>query len=252
MIEVTIDVPQGDIDAMRDALRRYAAWFHKGPEEAVKKACVYVVRSLRSSTRASKTERQIVPNPTQNMMTAAVNRYGRAHAHIQAYYAAGGGSGRKGKRKDWLPPLRSLTKENRAASKAIERYTQRKGVRYTPLVGTNPGISASDAKRIAREYYPKSLAVRRSGLAKRAWGLILGQLGQNAGNVSDVTKDMADVMTTQSDTVYSVLMHNKLGYVRKAMKADVNSVLARARRAMIDEMEGHAKRALRESGMRAA
>jgi hypothetical protein len=85
---------------------------------------------------------------------------------------------------------------------------------------------------------------------------MLGKLGKRSAPSEDrISERVGLTQVTESpgsDLFVFIDIANKLKYIRKATKANVSSVMARANRAMIDEMEGHIKQARRDSGLRAA
>jgi hypothetical protein len=237
MISVNVEFPADDIAAMRDTFARYVAWFRKGPQEAVKKTCVYVVRSFRASTRLSAKQRKVVRNPNYRKPTS---KRARQLQHIRAWYLARG----RAAPKDTAEYFDRF---------AIERLTQRKGTRYTPIRGL--AASVGEAKRIAQATMFDQLQIKRRGLAKSSWGWMLGKLGKSEsvdqGPISG-TVAVEQGTTGGAFEAYFVDLINRLSYIRRATKASVSGVLGRAQRAMKDEMEGHIKRARQNAGLRAA
>lgn len=236
MIDVNISIPPQDVAAMNDAFARYVAWFRKGPAEAVKKTCVYIVRSLRASTKTSGKVRRIVKNPAYVKPT---NKRTRQLQHIRAWYA--------GKGKD--VPADTADYFNRWA---IERLRQRGRASYVPLFLAQ---TKAEAQRMAKRDRPQSYRILRRGLAKSSWGWMLGKLGKpsmvDQAQISGTT-EVTETRTGGEFEYHAVSLANKLGYIRKATKANVGTVLERASKAMVDEMEGHVKGARRASGLRAA
>jgi hypothetical protein len=234
MIGINIDVPAEDIAAMRETFARYVSWFRKGPQEAVKKTCVYVVRSLRASTKQSTRHRRVVRNPNFQKPTS---KRARQLAHIRAWYAARGKAA----------PRDTAEYFNRYA---IERLTQRKGARYTPVFGA---VSITEAKRIAQASMMDQYIIKRRGLAKSSWGWMLGKLGKQTTAEQPQINGTTEVTSGTSGgafETYFVDLINRLSYIRKASKESISGVLGRAQRAMKDEMEGHAKRARERAGLR--
>jgi hypothetical protein len=240
VIALNIDVPQADMETMRQTFARYVAWFRKGPEEAVKKTCVYVVRSLRADTNLSAKHRRVVRNPNYINVKSrrAQNKRLRQLAHIKAWYESRGQSA----------PTDTAEYFNRYA---IERLTQRQGARYTPVFGAG---SIAEAKRIAQASMSHQYMIKRRGLAKASWGWMLGKLGKQTSTeqaqISGAT-EVSSGTTGGAFETYFVDLVNKLAYIRKASKASISSVIGRAQRAMVDEMEGHIKRAREQAGLRA-
>jgi hypothetical protein len=236
MIGINIDVPESDLAAMRETFRRYVQWFRKGPSEAIKKTCVYVVRSLRADTKRSPERRKVVRNPDY---TKPTSRRARQLQHIRAYYAG----------KGQAAPADTAQYFNRYA---IERKTQRKGTRYTPI----PTIGdIAEARRYAQSSMLDQLTIKRRGLAKSSWGWMLGKLGKRDGVEQQAiggTTEVTSGVTEGAVEIHFTDLINRLSYIRKATKVNVSSVIGRAQRAMRDEMEGHAKRARQQAGLRAA
>lgn len=237
MIAVNMYIPASDIAAMRDTFARYVQWFRKGPEEAVKKTCVYIVRSLRADTKLSPKHRRVVRNPN---FVKPTSKRARQLQHIKAYYAGKG----KGQFKD------SAEYFNRYA---IERLTQKKGIRYTPIPTLG---NMAEARAYAQSTMLDQYLIKKRGLAKSSWGWMLGKLGNRQSGdtqqpISGTTEVSSGTTGGAFDTYFMDLI-NRLSYIRRATKTNVSSVIGRAQRAMKDEMEGHVKRARQQSGLRAA
>lgn len=232
MIGINIDMPQADIDLMGKTLQKYSEWFKKGQKEAVKKAAVYIIRSLRKITKLSKKHREIVKNPYYARPTS---KRVRQINHIRDWYAKQG----------W----EFKDKADYFNRYAIERYTQkRKYYTAIPLART-----AADARRDAMQRFPNSWNIKRRGLAHSSWGWMLGKLrpGETALIAEKQGISFADEKTDAKE--YSIELTNRLAYIRKTLKQGaVGEVVGKAARAMIDEMEGHHKKSMRAAGMRAA
>lgn len=241
MIAVNIDIPASDINAMRNTFARYVQWFRKGPQEAVKKTCVYIVKSLRADTKIGAKARRVVPNPNY----ININRRGGANkrlrqlGHIKAWYETRGKA----------PPKDTAEYFMRFA---IERYTQRKGTRYIPIPAFG---KITEAKQYAKLSMQDQYLIKRRGLAKSSWGWMLGKLGKADGvdqpQISGATEVTSGTTGGAFDS-YFVDLINRLSYIRRATRVNVNSVLGRASRNMQGEMERHAKRARQQAGLRAA
>jgi hypothetical protein len=258
---INIEVPKSDVDALRDTLERYVESFSKGPREAVKKAAVYIVRSLRSSTKRSPEKRHVVRNPNRYDGTnTQSNRFALAHAHIMAWYESHGSSSkRKGVHQSWLPPLRHIMDRRAAAHYAVERYTQKRGKRYIGIPDALKDGGISEAKATAESRMPKVLNIMRRGTAKSSWGWMLARLGKTDSTEQPIIGGVTQVAELSSRDAISIELTNSLGYIRKATKANVSGVMGRANRAIIDEIQGHISRSsrplptsLRRPRMRAA
>lgn len=241
MIEVNIDIPASDIAAMRNTFARYVQWFRKGPQEAVKKTCVYIVKSLRADTKIGAKARRVVPNPNYVNINkrGGANKRLRQLAHIKAWYETRG----KASPKDTAEYFMRF---------AIERYTQRNGKRHTPIPTFG---KITEAKLYAQRSMQEQYLIKRRGLAKSSWGWMLGKFGkadsvghpQIAGTTEVTSGNIGGAFES-----YFVDLVNRLSYIRRATGANVNSVLGRASRNMQGEMERHAKHARQQAGLRAA
>lgn len=231
MINLNVTIPEGDIQAMRATFDRYVQWFSKGPKEAVKKTCVYIVRSLRADTKKNGAKfRKVVKNPNYTMPTS---KRARQVLHIRAYYA--------GKGKEFT----DTADYNRYA---IQRKTQKKGDKYISI----PSIGdITKAREFARSNMMDQLLIKNRGLANSSWGWMLGKLGKKTATTQQQIAQTTEVNESAVKDSYFAELINRLSYIRKSMKVNTQSVIMRAQKSMIDEMEGHIKRARRESGLRA-
>lgn len=253
MIAVTIDVPQADVDRMNATLTRYAEYFKGNMPKTLEKTMVKIITALRAgnTTIVSDKVRKIVP--FRKFAKNSGDKFLRAHDHIRDNYINKPSANKTGHKAAWLPPLKALGKDGRTATLAIERYTQSKGIKYTPITAAS---KVGDAKAIAQFVYPRIYNITRRGLARSSWGWMLRQLRKS------VTTDQPEIDGTVSVSRSNISMAgqdnivieatNKLNYIRKATKANISTVLARASRMMIDEIEGHKKGAASRAGPRAA
>jgi hypothetical protein len=238
VIEVDIVVPASDVAALQETLQKYAAWFSKGPKEAIKKACVYIVRSLSASTKISAKTRRVVRNP---QYAKAGSKRARQLMHIADW------------NKEHGKPYRM---PNTYQKWAIQRLTQRGSIYHKPVNGDTHSEALTSARQ-SDVFKPYSFTLRRRGLAKSSWGWMLGKIGKKgaAPSVAMIAERAGLTQVTESPETalfQYVEMTNKLSYIRKATKPNVGSIMARANRAIIDEMEGHSKRAKAAAGLRAA
>jgi hypothetical protein len=239
MIGINIDVPQQDIAALQSTVDRYVQWFRKGPKEAIKKTCVYIVRSLRASTKLGAKARRIVKNPSY---AETGSKRERQLMHIAEWCAQHG---------------RPVRMPQQFQKYAIQRYGQRGGVWYRGVNGDTSAQARSAAAALDTLKGERSNIYRiaRRGLAKASWGWMLKSLGKQStteqSKIPGTTSVIEGGSAGASETSY-IDLSNKLSYIRKALKVNVGSVMARANKAIIDEMEGHIKQAREKSGLRAA
>jgi peptidoglycan hydrolase-like protein with peptidoglycan-binding domain len=240
MIDVNITIPSQDIVALQATVDRYVQWFRKGPKEAIKKTCVYIVRSLRASTKIGAKTRRIVKNPDY---AKTGSKRERQLMHIAEWNAAHGRPSR-------MP--------QQFQKYAIQRYGQRGGPWYRGVNGDTAAQARTAAAALDTIKGDRSNIYRiaKRGLAKASWGWMLGKLGKpSLTEQAEIggTVTMQPGGSPSGAFEYSYIdLSNKLNYIRKTLKGNVGSVMARANRAMIDEMEGHIKQARRDSGLRAA
>jgi hypothetical protein len=199
--------------------------------------------------------RKIVRNPNKYTgSVGATNKFMRAHEHIQENYKAHGSPANPtNRRASWLPPIRDLDRKARPAKLAIEIYTQRRGMKYAQIFGID---KVGDAKTVAQLMMPKQYNITRRGLARSSWGWMLRQLKKTASTEQPeingtVMISRSNISVAGKDNII-IEATNKLNYIRKATKANISTVLARASRMMIDEIEGHTKGAAARAGLRAA
>jgi hypothetical protein len=166
------------------------------------------------------------------------NRRARQLTYIRAWYQS------KGKKAP-------IDKAEYFDKFAIERLTQGKGNKYYKV--KNFPASISEAKKIAESSMLDQLMIKRRGLADSSWGWMLGRLGKQDNTPHKIINGVTNVddRSDPSQGSYSVEFQNKLVYIRKAMTTNTTSILFRAGRAMVDEMEGHIKRARVQSGLKA-
>jgi hypothetical protein len=239
MIDVNITVPASDVAAIQATFNKYVAWFNKGPKEAVKKTCVYIVRSLRASTKIGAKVRRIVKNPDY---AKTGSKRERQLMHIAEWNAAHG---------------RPVRMPQAFQKYAIQRYWQG-GIDHRAVNGNTSAEARTAAAALDTLKGDRSNIYRiaKRGLAKASWGWMLGKLGKRSAPSEDRISERVGLTqvteSTGSDLFVFIDIANKLKYIRKATKANVGSVIARANRAMIDEMEGHVKSARQQSGLRAA
>jgi len=239
MIDVNITIPSQDIAALQATVDRYVQWFRKGPKEAIKKTCVYIVRSLRASTKIGAKNRRIVKNPDY---AKTGSKRERQLMHIAEWNAAHGRPSR-------MP--------QQFQKYAIQRYGQRGGPWYRGVNGDShaQARAAAQALDVIKGDRSNIYRIAKRGLAKASWGWMLGKLGKPSlaeqAEISGTTAVTEGGNTGAFEYSY-IDLSNKLNYIRKTLKGNVGSVMSRANRAMIDEMEGHITQARRDAGLRAA
>ena len=256
MININIDVPQSDLKAMAETFQRYAAYYRNNIPKAIEKTCVQLIKSLRGSTRRSKKTRKVVRNPNRyNASKRQTNKFLRMHEHIHDYYEQHGGGSKTGKMKAWIPRLKDVRMGHKSSRWAIEIFTQRKGMRYSPVWGAE---KKSDAKGAAPFANPKAFNIRRRGLADSSWGWMLGKLGKaNLVDQQEINGLANAIKLNESGGAFEysgILMHNKLGYIRKAMSgaSPVQTLIARTINQMRRDMGEIHPKAKGAAGLRAA
>jgi hypothetical protein len=261
VIALNIDVPQADIDAMQAAFQRYVVYYKGNLPKALEKTAVQVIKTLRASTKRSTKHRRIVRNPADFKATKnGLGKWGRAHAHIMAWYEYHGTGKRTGRTQHWLPRLKDLVARKSVGKFAIERYTQRKGKQYTPIGGFDPldKVKASDARAMAISKFPKQYNIARRGVAYSSWGWMLGKLGARAATEQApdtpglVAATSVDRYLAPNGETQGIDLADMVSYIRKATRANVGSVISRATSQMMYDMGEITRHAKSAAGLKGA
>lgn len=251
MIELSIDVPRSDIEDLSAMFGRYVAHYNGNITKAVEKTMVKLVVALRASTIKSKKVRKIVPYRKRFDESQGRDKFFKAHEAIQEWYKkhpTARHTGRQGDQK-WLPRLKDLHGGNRFAKLAIERYTQRMGVKYQPILGAT---KVGEAKAIAAEKYKKQYEIKRRGLSYSSWGWIMRKLGKASPTELAEYSGAVSVSKTDQEAAgvrdFRIEAANMLNWIRKATKANVSSVTSRAATMMRKEMERAVQSSVNRAG----
>jgi hypothetical protein len=213
MISATIDFPKEDITALQQMMYRYSAHFNGNAKKTVEGTMVKIITALRAdnSTMKSKPARKIVD------------------WHIPKQLAHGD--------RKYIPETRY----------AIEVFSQ-KGKRMIPVRAK----SMSQAKQIASRFMPNQYNIKKSGLARSSWGWILKQMGKSGAIEQRQISGATDYKPTESISngvlSYGISVTNRLSYIRKAMKANITTALARASTMMRKQMERNKRDAAQAIG----
>jgi hypothetical protein len=213
MINATIDFPKEDITALQQMMFRYSAHFNGNAKKTVEGTMVKIITALRAdnSTMKSKPTRKIVD------------------WHIPKQLAHGD--------RKYIPETRY----------AIEVFSQ-KGKRMIPVRAK----SKAQAKQIASRFMPNQYNIKKSGLARSSWGWILKQMGKSGAIEQRQIAGTTDVKKIEqvSNGVlqFGISATNRLSYIRKAMKANITTALARASTMMRKQMERNKRDAAQAIG----
>jgi hypothetical protein len=213
MINATIDFPKEDITALQQMMFRYSAHFNGNAKKTVEGTMVKIIAALRAdnSTMKSKPRRKIVD------------------WHIPKQLAHGD--------RKYIPETRY----------AIEVFSQ-KGKRMIPVRAK----SMAQAKQIASRFMPNQYNIKKSGLARSSWGWILKQMGKSGAIEQRQIAGTTDVKKIEqvSNGVlqFGISATNRLSYIRKAMKENITTALARASTMMRKQMERNKRDAAQAIG----
>ena len=250
MIELSIDVPKGDIAELSAMFARYVEHYNGDVTKAVERTMVKLVVALRASTIKSKKVRKIVPYKKRFNEAQGRDKFFKAHEAIQEWYKQNPQARHTSKQGDqkWLPRLKDLQGGNRFAKLAIEKFTQRAGIKYLPMTGAS---KVSEAKELATTKYRSQYEIKRRGLSYSSWGWIMRKLGK--ATPTELAEYSGAVSVNKSDydsggvRDFRMEAANMLNWIRKATKANISSVTSRAATMMRKEME----RSIAESAKRA-
>ena len=213
MISATIDFPKEDITALQQMMYRYSAHFNGNAKKTVEGTMVKIITALRAdnSTMKSKPTRKIVD------------------WHIPKQLAHGD--------RKYIPETRY----------AIEVFSQ-KGKRMIPVRAK----SMAQAVQVASRFMPNQYNIKKSGLARSSWGWILKQMGKSGAIEQRQIAGTTDVKKIEqvSNGVlqFGISATNRLSYIRKAMKANITTALARASTMMRKQMERNKRDAAQAIG----
>ena len=223
MINVSIDVPASDVNAMNDTFNKYVAYFNGNTKKATEKTMVKLITALRAAntTMRSKDRRAIVAWHIPKQLA-----HGSRKFKADTYFAI------------------DMLKQNGRSKKIPIPYAKH----------------ISSAKRIAEQMMPKAYFLKKpygkQGLAQSSWSWMLKRLKKSAGaeqlEISNaVSVDKSDRISGGVQ-VFEITATNRLNYIRKALKSNVSTFMSRAQKMMVDEIEGHKKGASRAIGRAAA
>jgi hypothetical protein len=112
--------------------------------------------------------------------------------------------------------------------------------------------SMAQAVQVASRFMPNQYNIKKSGLARSSWGWILKQMGKSGAIEQRQIAGTTDVKKIEqvSNGVlqFGISATNRLSYIRKAMKANITTALARASTMMRKQMERNKRDAAQAIG----
>lgn len=255
MIEVSIDVPKADIDALEQTFTRYAKHFNLSIPKAIEKTAVKIITALRARTVRSKEHRRIVRNPLRRSWDKMMRR----HEHIQQYYREHPETRHTSRQGDQLNKglrtLKELRKVGQAPYPYAIEYFSRRGMRFWSIPNYNiPSMAA--AKQWAAVNLTERYKIKRRGLARSSWAWMMKQLGKQATAEQTEVNGAVEVRKFAlgaGDGITYVEMRDMLRYIRKATsKGDVTTAISSANKMLEHEIKRDIERAAQASGVRAA
>ena len=206
-LTIEVEADKAAIKAFMDALARYETATKRSMKDAVRSATIDLVRSLRALTRKSK---------------KFIERMEISKSYLPPKWIMRGHSGR---------PLRrmQLMRWGNGTNWLDHRYVYggeyvrgpRGGQRVRPF-------SEAQMRREAQRNYGQ---IRNWGLAKKSWGWFMKSLFrqsmQDENPRAKIDSRMVDAQKRESDTEYSVVLVNRLEYIREAMPPGAMSIALR-------------------------
>ena len=206
-LTIEAEADKAAIKAFTDALARYQTETKRDMRGAVRSATIDLVRSLRARTRRSR---------------KFIDRMEISKSYLPPKWIKRGHSGR---------PLRrmQLMRWGNGTNWLDHRYVYggeyvrgpRGGQRVHPF-------SEAQMRREAQKNYGQ---IRNWGLAKKSWGWFMKSLFrqsmQDENPRAKIDSRMVDAQKRESDTEYSVVLVNRLEYIRKAMPPGMMSIALR-------------------------
>ena len=206
-LTIEAEADKAAIKAFMDALARYETATKRSMKDAVRSATIDLVRSLRARTRRSR---------------KFIERMEISKSYLPPKWIKRGHSGR---------PLRrmQLIRWGNGTNWLDHRFVY--GGEYVrgPRGGqrVRPFSEAQMRKEAQRSYGQ----IRNWGLAKKSWGWFMKSLFrqsmQDENPRAKIDSRMVDAQKRESDTEYSVVLVNKLEYIRKAMPPGAMSIALR-------------------------
>lgn len=206
-LTIEAEADKAAIKAFTDALARYETATKRSMKDAVRSATIDLVRSLRARTRRSR---------------KFIERMEISKSYLPPKWIKRGHSGK---------PLRrmQLIRRGHGTNWLDHRYVY--GGEYVrgPRGGqrVRPFSEAQMRKEAQRNYGQ----IRNWGLAKKSWGWFMKSLFrqsmQDENPRAKIDSRMVDAQKRESDTEYSVVLVNRLDYIRKAMPPGVISIALR-------------------------
>lgn len=206
-LTIEAEADKAAIKAFMDALARYETATKRSMKDAVRSATIDLVRSLRARTRKSR---------------KFIERMEISKSYLPPKWIKRGHSGR---------PLRrmQLIRWGKGTNWLDHRYVYggeyvrgpRGGQRVRPF-------SEAQMRTEAQRVYGQ---IRNWGLAKKSWGWFMKSLFrqsmQDENPKAKIDSRMVDAQKRESDTEYSVVLVNRLEYIRKAMPPGAMSIALR-------------------------
>lgn len=209
-LTIEAEADKAAIKAFMDALARYETATKRSMKDAVRSATIDLVRSLRAKTRKAP---KIVPRDDARWGESdpkyITAKDGRQFRRVVITWWAHGTS-------------RNSVHWQLVRTKYRSRRTKRGGV-------SESWSEATPA--MLREARQRFGGIRNWGLAKKSWGWFMKSLFhasmQDENPRAKIDSRMVDAQKRESDTEYSVVLVNRLEYIRKAMPPGAMSIALR-------------------------
>lgn len=209
-LTIEAEADKAAIKAFMDALARYETATKRSMKDAVRSATIDLVRSLRARTRKAP---KIVPRDDARWGESdpkyITAKDGRQFRRVVITRWAHGTS-------------RNSVHWQLVRTKYRSRRTKRGGV-------SESWSEATPA--MLREARQRFGGIRNWGLAKKSWGWFMKSLFhasmQDENPRAKIDSRMVDAQKRESDTEYSVVLVNRLEYIRKAMPPGAMSIALR-------------------------
>lgn len=220
-LTIEAEADKAAIKAFMDALARYETATKRSMKDAVRSATIDLVRSLRARTRKS---------------PKAVPRIEIAKSYQTPKWIRNSHGGKPIRR---MSIIRWAKGENYLAQRYVyggecfsalrRRVVRRKGKLYnSPVVLKIRPFSEAQMRTDAQRVYGR---IRNWGLAKKSWGWFMKSLFhasmQDENPRAKIDGRMVDAQKRESDTEYSVVLVNRLEYIREAMLPGAMSIALR-------------------------
>ena len=218
-LTIEVEADKTAIKAFMDALARYETATKRSMKDAVRSATIDLVRSLRARTRRSPkaVPRMEIAKSYQTPKWIRDSHGGKPIRRMSII--------RRGKGKSYL--TQGYVYGGECFSAPRRRVVRRKKgkVYNSPMVLKIRPFSEAQMRTEAQRVYGQ---IRNWGLAKKSWGWFMKSLFhasmQDENPRAKIDSRMVDAQKRESDTEYSVVIVNKLEYIRKAMPPGVFAI----------------------------